>query len=71
MKLCKDCKWVENPGEYARCTYPSAGSSGKYTGFPSKPTIDYCSIQREAGGLWTYMAPDGRCGKIGRWFEAK
>jgi hypothetical protein len=67
MKNCKDCKWVVNPGEFARCACPR-GMSNR-TGFEKTCDIAYCSIQRDAGWLWSRVAPNGRCGRAGYWFE--
>ena len=67
MKLCRDCKHVRNPGEFARC----AASNNSLTGFDDFGTISMCSIHREAGFFWARFAEGGRCGKEARWFEPK
>ena len=68
IRLCRDCRHVRKPGGNARC----AASGTSLTGFDDYGTISMCSIQREAGFFWARIAPDGgRCGKEGRWFEAK
>ena len=54
MKLCRDCKWIIEPGEYAKCTHRNA-TMGKETGFGSP---GYCHIERIAG-----------CGLSGRYWE--
>ncbi len=82
MKLCKDCKWMREPGPYAQCVYPLPASLDRgrefdwaypLTGFEcpkrtNKRDITSCFIQRAASWLFARMAPQGRCGKEGRWF---
>jgi hypothetical protein len=72
MKLCKDCRWVKNPGEFARCTRPSSSDP---TGFHDGPQIHYCEIQRDAGWFtilfigWSFKG--NLCGRSGRFWQPK
>jgi hypothetical protein len=68
-KLCKDCKWVKDPGEFAKCTCPALMQN--VTGYENTPQIGYCEIQRDAGWFWSLIAPGGRCGKAGHYFEPR
>ena len=69
IKLCKDCKWVKDPGRFAECTKPR--THDLVTGQPIVGDMRYCSIQREADWLWRRVAPFGRCGEVGAWWEPK
>lgn len=75
-KLCKDCKWCKEPGEFAKCRAPQnerKGTASKRTGFEKKEYVyDYCHIQRDSllGG-WIKCRLKGSCGKEGRWWEKK
>ena len=72
-RLCRDCKWCKEPGEFAKCYHPknTRNISAKYTGFTERVSlnINYCSTHREAG--WIHCRMAGSCGKEGRWWEAK
>ena len=67
MKLCKECKWMREPGEFAQCVAPK-NMLNDYTGFGNHvPRFKYCSSHRIGGGLFPYL--ERGCGKQGRWFE--
>lgn len=46
MKLCKDCKWMREPGEFAKCVAPRELSVPIRTGFETPPVI-HCSTARD------------------------
>jgi len=71
VKLCKDCKWMENPGEFAACTHPKQKRKDfGMTGFEIEwRRWKYCSLQRQEGIFDRYLM--GTCGKGGRWWEPK
>ncbi len=74
VRLCRDCKWIINPGEYAECSFPVKRPyidlvTGKKK--QSGREFSYCSVQRDADWLWARVAPQGRCGRAGRWYEPK
>ena len=69
-KLCRDCKWMVEPGELAKCNAP-LNYAPYLTGFEKYPrNFTYCSTQRSAGWLYSWLT-DSTCGKTGRWFVAK
>ena len=70
MKLCKDCRWVADPGAFAKCKAPqNVTAASKLTGFRDEPTWIYCTTQRQGGFLMSLMM--GSCGKSGRWFAPR
>ena len=80
-KLCRDCKWVSNPGPFAVCEAPQnykdtfSAQIAKRTGFEApieKERKGYwsCTIQRSENFLFCRLPPY-TCGKEGRWFEPK
>ncbi len=73
MKLCKDCKWMKDPGEFAKCTAPQniECAPGTLTGFAEEPQykITYCSTQRRLKMFDAWLLK--RCGQAGKWFEPK
>lgn len=72
-KLCRDCKWMREPGAFAKCTAQlnPANSGDAFTGFdgPSMDAKRYCATQRMHDRFDAFLL--GRCGKYGRWFEPK
>jgi hypothetical protein len=70
VKLCKDCKWVENPGRFAQCTYPAYFNPGSNRWQPSKHGVTYCDILRSGSWIASLFHSDG-CNKRGRFFEPK
>src|SRR5258708_26702116 len=81
--LCKNCKWIRDPGPYAQCGFPIGSTAERKTeftraeplvGFPRSPRmrgreIRSCVVQRAASCLWARFAPEGGWGKEGRGFE--
>lgn len=63
VKLCSNCKWMTEPGTWAKCVAPQVTVP---TGFD---TGRYCSIQRGDSFLMAVMM--GSCGPRGRWFAPK
>lgn len=73
IKLCKECRWCKNPGEFAECRAPQNKKNiNKQTGFEEERRYNYCSTQRSSllGG-WISCRLDGACGVEGRWWESK
>ena len=81
IKLCRDCKWVADPGPYATCEAPQnyrdtwEAISAKYTGFEvgkmkERRGQPYCDFQRSENFIVCRL-PRYTCGKEGRWFEPK
>lgn len=70
MKLCRDCKWMRAPGEFARCVAPQniRPTTVIGTGFEERPEVRwiFCSTHRY-GGLLVGLITKA-CGN-GRWFE--
>ncbi len=70
IKLCKDCKssyGLSPDNLHCNCnkiTRVLDYSTGKY-----EAEFEYCSIQRNAGYIYSLM--ERRCGKGARWFEPK
>ena len=64
VKLCRDCKWMREPGEYAWCAHVSEQLfAPDLTGFENDGRAGYyCSTAR------IYKAG---CGPEGKWFEPK
>lgn len=72
MKLCKDCKWVREPGNYAKCAAPkNIDKRVELTGFRDDAEVRwrYCSTLREFNWIEALFF-DG-CGKSGKWYEPK
>ena len=84
-KLCRDCKWVDDPGPYAACEAPQTyqdtftATLVKYTGFEVEESRKkklrwkedvLCTIQRSENFILCRLPPY-TCGKEGRWFEPK
>ena len=81
IKLCRDCKWVSNPGEFAHCKAPQnyqdplALRAAKYTGFKAgtmkeRKGYSSCAVHRSQNFIVCRFRPY-TCGKEGRWFEPK
>jgi hypothetical protein len=76
-KKCCDCKNVIGSGEFSQCRAPQDIDKAKMEALrrvgienPSnRYRIDFASIHRSAGWLWTRV--DNQCGKEGRWFVPK
>lgn len=64
-KLCKDCKWVEGSGEYAKCNAPSniIGSGTR--------NFDHCTFHRQNAMGPIICRLYQTCGRSGRWWEPK
>jgi hypothetical protein len=74
-KLCKDCKWCVEPGEFAKCDAPQ-NRYKPLTGFKSRRRWDYCGTHRGSGGTFGFLdyifAGLGQlCGPQGRWWTPK
>ena len=70
-KLCKDCKWMRDPGEFAKCEAPQNMTSDIRTGFEAvRRRWTHCNIHRE-GSPFPLDMIYGLCGNSGRWWEAK
>ena len=81
-KLCRDCKWVSNPGQFAWCNAPQNYRdtlnklAEKYTGFEVEEANKKtrwkedvtCTFHRSENFLFCRLPPY-TCGKEGRWFE--
>lgn len=62
-KLCKDCKWMRDPGRFARCEAPQ-NFTDSATGFETLVAkYTYCSAQR--------MDAFDSCRRSGDWFEPR
>jgi hypothetical protein len=68
MKTCKDCKWIADPGPFAKCNAPQNMKAP--TGYAVR-RWDYCEVHREAPAWFPLDILYGLCGKRGRWFEPK
>ncbi len=73
-KLCVDCKWCVNPGEFAECRAPK-NFSDDATGFGLRPKLKYCEAQRLLVFPRWFQIPleifSTDCGYLGRWWEPK
>lgn len=73
LKLCRDCKFVADPGEFAKCNAPqNVKSMEPWTGFPDeneRRKWSYCSQHRNK--FWLDAVIFGFCGKSGRWWRSK
>lgn len=74
MKLCKNCKWMREPGKFAKCVAPQnmrRDTQYDAVGFPDTtmtPKFVYCSTQRGSGwDAWILGVMIDSCGN-GRWF---
>ena len=71
-KLCKDCKWVRDPGQFAKCDAPQNIKNPSKTGFKeNERRWDYCSVHRESPAWFPFDILYRLCGTRGRWWEAK
>ncbi len=73
VKLCRDCKWCEGAGSFAKCRAPAGRKrTVQRTGFEERNEYakwKYCDIQREDAFILAYVM--GSCGKQARWWERK
>lgn len=74
-KLCKDCKWMRDPGEFARCEAPQNVlkiNSVALVGFEDRLSFRYkfCATHRDSGWIICRLI-DKTCGREGRWWKAK
>jgi hypothetical protein len=69
MKLCSDCRWVKDPGEFAQCVKPRFLDPSTGEGRPNRHGIRYCFLLREDG--WFISMMMGWCGRAGRFFEPR
>lgn len=59
-KTCATCKWMIDPGVYAKCAHPENVSPvSRLTGF-TEAKATYCTTMRQST----------LCGEEGRWWEA-
>ena len=69
MGQCKDCKWMDEPGEFAKCNAPQ-NIIGTESGFDVVARRwTHCTTQRSEGWFAAWLTKS--CGKAGRWFEPK
>ena len=66
LRLCKDCKWMRNPGKYAECFAPQ-NKKILATGFEPDYRYKFCTTHRE--GNWLDAVMTNSCGARGRWFK--
>ncbi len=63
VRLCANCKWMQNPGEWARCVCPKIAEKHAndpvVTGFEMPTTSQFAHTTRHIGG----------CGIEGKWWE--
>lgn len=80
MKLCKDCKFCVDPGEFARCEAPQnetrsrSVTSSMVTGEAIERRSEgwrwiYCSTQRD--GWYLDALVTRACGQRARWWQAR
>lgn len=69
MKLCKDCKWSKDEGEYAKCLRPVGVSvvDGSVTYHQWK----YCEILRNDPGWHPLALLFKCCTRSGRYWEPR
>jgi len=76
MKTCATCRWMVEPGEFAKCEAPKnrvRAASSDPTGFGRDREAEWrwssCSIQRTGGLLDMILARI--CGRDGWWWEPR